>query len=104
MGNKELDAVILMVSDHHGQYVPQQFLRYIEGVAGWKNIKDEDRSILETGPEHEQYWDAWDKVLDQAQFLADNGDVYTLWQDGDLWAYCFERMTDEEKHNLGFND
>lgn len=31
-------------------------------------------------------------------------DVIHLHQDGDLWAFCFDNMTDEEKMNFGWED
>jgi hypothetical protein len=44
----------------------------------------------------------WIWVLDNAKYLAEGGDVYQLHQDGDLWGICYEKMTDEEKENFGF--
>jgi len=43
-------------------------------------------------------------ILNNARYTDKNGNVWRLMQDGDLWAYCFELMTDEEKENFGFND
>jgi len=39
-------------------------------------------------------------VLDYATLKDDNGHVWRLWQDGDLWAYCEELMTDAEYSNF----
>lgn len=105
---QEMQAVILILSDARGVYIPRDFV-----VDNWNEIaeehcdkwgiKQEDREIL-ADPEHEHYWYAWDDVLGYAKFTSDNGDVYTLYQNGDLWGICFDKMTAEEKDNFGFED
>ena len=72
----------LLVDSHHGQYVPQVFAEIAKRDMFGETISAEDWSILEAGPEHEFYWDAWTSVLDQAE----TKDGVSLWQDGDLWA------------------
>ena len=57
---------------------------------------------LENGPESEGYWDVWNSVLNKAFLIDYEGNRFTLYQDGDLWALCFDRMTPEEKSNFGF--
>ena len=42
------------------------------------------------------------EVLNYATF-TENGNVWRLYQDGDLWALCFELMTAKEKENFGFD-
>ena len=92
-----MDAVILLLSDARGVYIPRDFATECEPLE-W-GIDNDTVKILEAGPEHEQYWDAWDAVLDCAEREVD-GNRYRLLQDGDLWAYCVERMTLEEQKNL----
>ena len=67
-----------------GIYIPQFFAESIkrECVSG---VSEEDWNILESGPDHEQYWDAWTDVLDNAELTDSSGVVWTLYQDGDLW-------------------
>lgn len=55
------------------------------------------------GPEADGYWDAWETVLSTAQYV-EGLHVWRLYQDGDLWAICYDLMTDEEKHNFGVED
>lgn len=72
-----------------GIYVPQRFAE--EFAAHWYGFTREDLEILKAGPEHEHYWEAWETVLDSAWFLkgtAENGSVWRLEQDGDLFAWC----------------
>ncbi len=64
-----------------GIYIPQAF---IECYGDWKGITKENKAILETGPDHEHYWETWDEVLLDAYFINDNG-KWTLHQDGDLF-------------------
>jgi hypothetical protein len=107
---KPLDAVIHMLSDARGVYIPRDFIEMvhtapIEGEPDtlyWQGIASDDAEILKN-PDHEWYWEAWDSVLSKAFLIDHEGNKYTLWQDGDLWAYCIEKMTDEEKHNFGFD-
>lgn len=77
--------MILLCSDHHGQYIPQHFAQSIKRDHV-QNVSDEDWAILEAGPEHEQYWDAWIDVCDSAVLTDMHGVVYSIYQDGDVWA------------------
>lgn len=76
----------LLLSDARGIYIPRDFAEsmnreYISGVP------DDDWAILEAGPEHEHYWDAWTDVLDSATATDPaTGVVYRFEQDGDLFA------------------
>ena len=104
-------AVVLILSDSRGQYIPRDFLSDddnkidIKHCAAW-GLTEANRSQWSDAlyPDHDNYWDAWQWILDNARFQAGNGDIYTLHQDGDLWALCVERMTAEEKENFGFED
>jgi hypothetical protein len=51
-------------------------------VAG---VNDEDWAILEAGPDHGNYWDAWDMVEQNAVITDEQGTKYTVHQDGDCW-------------------
>ena len=94
-------AVILIADSSRGRYIPQFFAESVkrELVHG---VTVEDYTALNL-VDHEYYWDTWATVLDNAE-LHINGDVYILHHDGDLWALCLERMTEEEKENFGFED
>ena len=89
MSNK-LGGIEILVDGVHGIYVPQSFAeRYADS---WENIMPEDIATLLEGPDHAEYWEAWDSVLDMAQRM--DGDYrYTLHQDGDLFAVCDARIS-----------
>ena len=92
MSNK-LGGIEILASDGMGIYLPMYFAEY--HADSWDNIMSEDIATLLEGPDHAEYWEAWDSVLDMAQRM--DGDYrYTLHQDGDLFAVCNARLTKEE--------
>ena len=90
MEDQDLKNAILFADGARGIYLPQHFAQALtddaevqfvyHGVYNWEVIKP----ILLAGPDHEDYCEAWDFVLDNARIHHD-GKVYSLWQDGDLW-------------------
>jgi len=78
------ENAILYASDRHGIYIPQYFAESIkpECLSG---VSSEDMAILLAGPDHEEYWDAWDVVGNNATLTDSNGVTFYLYQDGDLW-------------------
>ena len=97
------DNVILMLSDARGIYIPRDFTcHYHIGEDGWQGVSTEDLEVL-ADPHHDDYWETWDTVLSNASYFDNpSGKVYHLHQDGDLWAVCYDSMTDEEKLNFGW--
>lgn len=94
----ELNKVTLLVNGAHGQYVPQVFVEQYDLSpleTGWVNVDPENVKILREGPEHQEYWNAWEAVCDTARFY-DGEREFTLYQDGDLWALCLAELTDDE--------
>lgn len=80
------DGSFLYVDGCRGIYIPQFFAQSVirDCVTG---ISPEDWAILEAGPEHDLYWDAWDDVLANAELTnPKTSEMFMLWQDGDLWA------------------
>ena len=82
-----------------GIYLPQDFATNFNtkgGVDSWTpedgGISDlilwqENIKILETGPDHEHYWEAWDEICADACMVDDKGITWRLYQDGDLFAW-----------------
>jgi hypothetical protein len=83
LDDKYRQSWIHYASDSRGIYIPLFFARTIvrEAVTG---IDEEDYDVLESGPEHDGYWEAWNSVLQSATMVA-SGVEYRLHQDGDLW-------------------
>ena len=71
--------VIHMYSDSRGIYIPRDFAKDFPDL-----IESKDFVVL-LDPEHEQYWETWDDVLDYVM-IPHNGLQYHLYQDGDLYA------------------
>jgi hypothetical protein len=92
-----MSGMELVFSDRNGVYIPQYFAQQID-IAGdcWEGYNNKDIEILLAGPDHEHYWDAWDSVLGCTRFIDSRGRTWYLYQDGDLWIYNEELMTDEE--------
>ena len=98
-----MNGTSLLLSDANGIYIPQMFC---QGYALDKWGLDPDGWAAQTcllGPYGPDYWEAWDQILQNAEFY-NLGFKFRLWQDGDLWAYCPELMTDEERKNFGFEE
>ena len=87
----------LLLSDARGVYIPRDFAEGFD-LHAWHI--DFDVSAL-SDPESEFYWDTWERVLNNAYYFNAEGNRFTLWQDGDLWAICPELMTELEKYHLG---
>jgi len=91
-------ALFLLISDHHGIHIPRCFVQDFDmsaydGLSAWDVATCAD-------PDNEGYWDAWVSILDSATLTTPEGYTYHLHQDGDLWLYCAELMSDEEYQNF----
>lgn len=79
----------LLVNDHHGIYIAQIFCQsYSAYITNMSEVR-EDFDICLQGPDHEEYWDAWDDLINNVQFTNDRGEKYTIGnlpESGDLWA------------------
>jgi hypothetical protein len=102
---KTLPAVRLLLSDARGIYIPRDFVQGFK-LAEWGLDPDEwaVRTCNCPTADCDGYWDAWAEIIDRARYTAPDGSLYMLHQDGDLWALCYERMTDEERSNFGFDE
>lgn len=75
---------VLLVDSHHGQYIPQVFAETVKRDL-CKGISQEQWDILESGPENELYWDVMTEIENTCEIVSE-GDTYTLYYNGDLWA------------------
>ena len=102
-----------LIDNHHGIYIPKIFAQ--EYGAKAKGIKSEDLEILEAGPEHEHYWDAWDDVLRDAILVSDTGTEYRLetgegapdlmlipahWEHDDILGWCVPESDTLRRYDL----
>jgi len=107
----KLAAVMLLLDSNRGRFIPRDFVTDNLGAldlvhcAKW-GLTEANREYWEAAydPENECYWEAWDWILNNAEFVTEGGGKYTLLQDGDLWALCIARMSYEEKCGFGFEE
>ena len=86
--------MVLLCDSHHGQYIPQIMARRLYD-AGWSGIYLDDVIELEAGPdESDWYWDTWNDVLNVAHFTDENGAVWYLYHDEDLFAATASDLED----------
>ncbi len=74
----------ILADSSRGRYIPQHFAEACD-MEAW-GVKPEDAAILLAGPDHEWYWATWDDVLQYSTFADAEGNVWCLYQDGDLFA------------------
>ena len=75
----------LLLSDGHGIYIPQMYCRGMDaGDAETIGVEWESVQTCQDGPDHPDYWEAWQDICDNA-CLASEGQDWRLVQNGDLW-------------------
>ena len=79
----------LFADSARGIYIPKHFAESANRDK-FKYIDKEQWSILESGPETENYWDVWSEVLENAE--TDCGGV--LHKDGALWIVWTQNAID----------
>lgn len=99
MKTSKFNAVVLLLSDARGVYIPRDFTDFDMSKWHINNRLCEDLQ----DPTDEQYWYTWESVLNSAYYVDECGNKFELYQDGDLWAICYDKMTNEEKINFGFD-
>jgi hypothetical protein len=72
---------IELISGAAGRYQPQEFITGYDPSKGWHiPISDEDMESLKAGPDDEWYWDAWNNLLNVAEYTHEDGTKYCLTQ------------------------
>lgn len=91
--------MLLWLGDNRGVYIPQHFSEsFADRAKSVAGVSDETWRILESGPDHEWYWEAWDDVCRDARVTDDNGQQYFVYQDGDCWLIPVEwEWNDDEQ-------
>lgn len=90
-------TICLLLDSARGQYIPRDFvqsfdLEKFQGVSDWAKKECEN-------PDNGHYWDAWESILNNTRYIED-GRVFILHHDGDLWLLCIDEMSDEDKFNF----
>ena len=94
-----MNAIQIILAAERGQYIPKNF--HDEFIPEDWGINPNTWAWQSTAdPDHEDYWEAWDTILCDAEYIDENGDTWVLYHDGDLFAVCHDRMTPEEHQNF----
>lgn len=83
--NDRDERIIRLLSDSRGVYIPRDAMDIL--IDQWFIGFDKEalmRDLLD--PTNENYWEAWIWFTDNASYTDENGDSWSLWQDGDLYA------------------
>ena len=94
-----MSGIEILLNDHRGIYIPRDFSNFVN----WKGIDVDDLNCIKEGPDNENYWDAWDHILRSAYYVDEKNNRWYLYQDGDLFAYCPDLLTDQDKKNMGWD-
>lgn len=92
-----MQAIEILLDSAHGIYIPQLFIETLKPEY-LESITEEQKEDL-ADPYNEYYWDTWNDILINFELELD-GNIYELYQDGDLFLYCYDLMTEEEKENF----
>ena len=82
----------LILSDGYGVYIPQLYCSDItEAECEKLSISWDDVQCCQKGPSdddgkpNEWYWEAWSSIENNLEFTDDHGQVWRIYQNGDLW-------------------
>jgi hypothetical protein len=88
----------LWLSDRRGVYIPRDFANsFANRSKTVSGVDAEDWIVLEAGPDHEHYWEAWDEVLASAVVTDDDGIRFRPHAEGDLWLVPEDMDWDDER-------
>jgi hypothetical protein len=87
---QDMTGCVLYSDASRGIYIPQHFALTVDGCALYGYDTD-DLAVLQSGPDHPDYWEAWDNILHTAYVLdhttktRSGPKTYKLHHDDDLW-------------------
>lgn len=95
-------GMILFADSSRGVTIPQHWLESINPDY-WDTVTPWAREAISAGPENDDYWHAWEQVMESQHVKDVHGNEWTLYMDGDLWLVCHELMTRDECEGHGFD-
>ena len=81
------EKTVVLIESQYRVYIPQMFAKSYNEDERWIGADASDIKTLMVGPDHPEYFDAWERVLGQAHYIDKDGRDWKLWQDGDLFCY-----------------
>lgn len=103
----ENSTIVLLLDESRGIYIPKAFYDGFD-FASWGLNVSEYRDL--SSPDNDLYWDTWDALLRDAEHHEAPkqgeaiGHVWTLYQNGSLFAVRDDHRWDDEEHNEGDNN
>ncbi len=91
------NLINFLVDSHHGTYVPQAFVELYDPEA-W-HVKKDNLEVMLSGPDDENYWEAWDEILNFSYFIQDGVEYRLVQREGDVFAIR-EPVDNEERQEL----
>lgn len=100
-----MSGVKLIIDGCVGWHMPSVFVEKFD-LEMWNMGKLDLCEIIDilSDREHEYYNEMWVDVIDNLTFTDENNNNWSLYQDDNLFAICYELMTEEEKESFGFVD
>lgn len=87
----------ILIEDNYGIYIPKYFANAFEDrKSRVQDIDDETWKILEKGPDHPEYWEAWSDIEQNAVVTNIEGIRYFIYMDGDCWLIPFGMSWNDE--------
>lgn len=79
--SKKAERVCHWFDECRGQYIPQAFATcWKDRELAVEGVSDQDWFVLETGPNHEHYWDTWNDVEQNAKIYLEGRDSPHFWR------------------------
>ena len=89
-----MEGIMQLIADNHcGIYIPQYIAE--TGILAAGGIGEGSIDILLKGPDHEEYWETWESVLNS--FRTENGEILFLGECGDVFLALPEEIEEEEE-------
>ncbi len=106
-----MNGIQLIFEDRRGVWIPRDFAEEIDHSQFTGYSQDDVDELERIGnkedpdlDETELYWEIWDRIIMNAEYIDHIGNKWFLHQDGDVFIVCPELMTNEEKRNFYFNE
>ena len=88
-----MDTIRHLIDECRGIYIPQAFYEGFD--FGTWNLNINDYKELRD-PTIDDYWDTWDDLIEHAEYHDDDGYIWTLHQDGGLYAIRNDHQWEQE--------
>jgi hypothetical protein len=95
-----MEKIVCLLDSARGRYIPRDFVTDAYGnldlahCAAWGLTKRDVEDLLDA--DGDWCWESWQNVLSKASRRDEQGRLFQLHHDGDLFSYCADEMTEQE--------